>query len=898
MTEVSPPGSTAGISESTLRAVAEGLKDAAFIVDLHGVITTWNDAAQLLYGQSAAGAVGRSMGAIFGECPIGERVSSSVDAGEQVDRYETTHRTPDGSLVKLSLSSYPVRDPAGRVIGALAIAREIRSRAHGFDVARQQDVRYGMLISRLSDAAVYQYDRDFRIVTARGPLLERYGLVPDDLEGKTIWELLPAASAESFAKHYRAALAGESHSFEWETSTGEVLEVDVVPLPDAEGNVVGSMVLARDISDRKRIERDLHFQAELLEHLEVAVVATDIEGRVTHWNRQAEAYYGLPRERALGRGMAEINPLLDLPDAEEQLVRLRSGAENRAEYRISSADGDDIRLFITGSGVHDEAGDLVGFVGVAVDITAARQVADDLHSARSLFEGAFEHAPIGIAVLDAGAGRAGTFVRVNGAMCEMLECRPADLIGRGVGGLLDVEVAACAPILQQAADGSGAVFQEGVHLRAASGRDVWADVSASLIRDPHGAPKYAVLLIRDITAARAAEAQREALEARLHRAQKLDALGRLAGGIAHDFNNLLSVILNYADLVAEELEEECVARADLDAIRAAAERGASLTQRLLEFGRREVVQPRRVDLSAIVEESDRLLGRTIGEDVELVTSSAADLWPLQADQSQLEQVVMNLALNARDAMHGGGRITVATCNAELGEETARRLGVGAGPYVRLTVTDEGSGMPADVAEQAFEPFFSTKPPGDGTGLGLATVYGIVTEMGGQIDLRSEPGKGTTVDVWLPASGCLETEPTSIDDELVPSGRGETVLVVDDSPSVRELAARMLAKAGYQVLEADGPEAASSMALAHPPELLVTDVVMPGISGTALAEVLRCHRPGLPVLLLSGYADPAAMRQELLARNVSFLAKPFTRGALLRAVRRALDETTASDLGAA
>jgi len=396
---------------------------------------------------------------------------------------------------------------------------------------------------------------------------------------------------------------------------------------------------------------------------------------------------------------------------------------------------------------------------------------------------------------------------------------------------------------------------------------------------------------RDITDYVAAARQRERLERELQQAQRLESVGQLAGGVAHDFNNLIAVIMNYAEFVADELGDRPALRQDVDEIRRAAERAAALTRQLLIFSRREVAHPEVLDVNSVVGDMRKLLERTIGENIELVTTNAAHLWPVFADRGQIEQVIMNLAVNARDAMAQGGKLVIETQNADLDEDfVATHVDLATGPYVRISVADTGQGMTREVASRAFEPFFTTKPKGKGTGLGLATVYGIVTEARGNVALYSEPGRGTTVTVLVPAgegAAAAIAEPSLTMGET-PS-RGEGVLLVEDEGAVRAAARRILAGSGYRVFESANPTDAIALCneRSRKIDLVLTDVVMPEMSGMELVARLHEVRPGLPVLYMSGYPQDVISHQGLVSGSVHLLEKPFTRSALLRAVREAL-----------
>jgi signal transduction histidine kinase len=385
--------------------------------------------------------------------------------------------------------------------------------------------------------------------------------------------------------------------------------------------------------------------------------------------------------------------------------------------------------------------------------------------------------------------------------------------------------------------------------------------------------------------------QRDKSQEQLMQSQRLESLGQLAGGVAHDFNNLLGVILNYASFASEELGEAGEsdwaargesARADLGQITRAGERAAGLTRQLLAFARREVIRPQVLDLDTAITAVEEMLRRTLGEQVELVISLAGDLQPVLADPGQLEQVLVNLAVNARDAMPGGGTLTIDTGNIIVDDETiAGGSKSRQGQNVRLRVSDSGTGMPPDVIEHVFDPFFTTKEEGAGTGLGLATVYGIITQADGHIRIYSEPGMGTTITITLPVTA----EAAIPIVEPVPYRRtpkGETVLVVEDEAELREVTRRIFTRNGYQVITAaSGPEALATAA-GHPGEihLLVTDVVMPRMLGREVAEKMRVVKPGIEVLYMSGYARPVLASYGRLDPNVALVEKPFSEADLL------------------
>jgi hypothetical protein len=389
-----------------------------------------------------------------------------------------------------------------------------------------------------------------------------------------------------------------------------------------------------------------------------------------------------------------------------------------------------------------------------------------------------------------------------------------------------------------------------------------------------------VVVIRDVT-------EEREREARANQQEKLALIGQLAGGVAHDFNNLLAVILNYSDFVRDDVQTESV-RDDIDQIKEAARRAAELTKQLLAFSRREMISPRVFDLDRLVANMNRMMLRTLGEQIVFRTIPSPDPLPVKADPSRIEQVLMNLLVNARDAMPKGGTITVESSLLELDAQAAASLTLTPGPYGVISVRDTGTGMPAEVMTHVFEPFFTTKERGKGTGLGLATAYGIVKQVGGHISVESTPGAGTTFQVMLPTTEeGLPSEGVMAGQLIAPAH--ETVLLVEDESGVRELTRRILSQAGYQVIEASNGEDALVLLGKHTGRihLLLSDLVMPGMSGKELAErVVREHRE-IPVLFMSGYIDRDVAGEGLFADGRTLITKPFTREELLRRVRASL-----------
>ncbi|MEV0900997.1 response regulator [Actinoplanes sp. NPDC049802] len=393
-----------------------------------------------------------------------------------------------------------------------------------------------------------------------------------------------------------------------------------------------------------------------------------------------------------------------------------------------------------------------------------------------------------------------------------------------------------------------------------------------------------------------ARAEREQYERRLQQSQRLEALGQLAGGVAHDFNNLLAIITNCTEFVAEDVaaaahtdpERWRRTTRDVGQIQSASERAIRLTQQLLAFGRRDVAQPEVLCLGDVLTEAQQLLQRAVGEQIKLVVVRDAGLWPVSVDRGQMDQLLLNLAVNARDAMGPGGELTISLRNAPLDQAQAAEVGLTSGRYARLTVTDTGVGMSSDVLDRVFEPFFTSKA--EGTGLGLAMVYGVVAQAGGSVRIESEPGQGTSVTVLLPATD-RQPQPSTGDQPRADRSGDETVLLVEDEPELREVVRRLLARNGYQVIVAEDTTHAIECARCHPGRihLLLTDVVMPGASGLQVAGLVAELRPDIRVLYMSGYAHGTLAAHGVAESDIALIPKPFSEAALLDQVRRALEE---------
>jgi two-component system cell cycle sensor histidine kinase/response regulator CckA len=482
----------------------------------------------------------------------------------------------------------------------------------------------------------------------------------------------------------------------------------------------------------------------------------------------------------------------------------------------------------------------------------------------------------------------GVITTWNPAAERMYGWAAGEIIGRSTSLLISPDLAdQLAPVFRRVRQGELIEpFETRLLRKDGTTIEVW--LADSPIRDASGAVIGVSAITRDVTGRNRAEAERRALEERLRQSERLESLGHLAGGIAHDFNNLLAAIMSFAAFVAEETADLPEMAADAAQIQDAAQRAAQLTRQLLIFSRREEPQLQILDLNAIVAGITSLLSRTIGGNVQLIAGPAGNLPAIEADRGQVEQVLLNLAINARDAMPGGGTLTITTSPADLpGGDPRLPAGGSPGRYAELAVTDTGTGMSPQTAARIFEPFFTTKPPGQGTGLGLSTVYGIITGAGGSLRVESEQGAGSTFRLYFPAA----SPATAQADPAAPPaarGHGETILVVDDEPAVLEATARILRRHGYAALEAATHEEALTLAASRDIQLLLTDSVMPRMPGTTLAGQIVRLRPGLPVVYMSGYTEGLpGSPQPSPGTDAPLIYKPFDQQTLLEAVHAAL-----------
>jgi len=614
---------------------------------------------------------------------------------------------------------------------------------------------------------------------------------------------------------------------------------------------------------------------DLVENIAEIVFATDTEGRVTYASSAVTNVVGYHPEELLGRSIFD---LAHPEDAEAMLQRFRAnlaGETGQSEWRVFSKSGQLRWLRASGRPKYRD-GQLIGVTAVAMDITERKALEER-------FLKAFHASPSAMTISRLEDGR---YIDVNGRWLQMVEMERERVVGRTsmeLGFLTADQRAALRAGLQQ----QGSMRDREFHFRSGAGRPFTALMSAELV-EINGEP-CVLAAIQDVTA------QRQ-LELQLRQKQKMEAVGRLAGGVAHDFNNLLTVINGYSEMMLDRLGPDDPLYPQCDQIKSAAERAASLTRQLLAFSRQQVMEPKTLDLNAVLSRLDKLLLRLIGEDIEIVMRPGSDLGSVKADPGQVEQVILNLVVNARDAMPRGGKLALETANAMLDEDYVREHAapITPGPYVMLAVSDTGAGMDPETQARIFEPFFTTKETGKGTGLGLATVYGIVKQCNGYIWVYSEPGHGTTFRVYLPrverGAEALEAAAPA------PQKSGtETILLVEDDWQLRDLARSLLSSLGYHVLTVDTAGEVEGVLGRHAGaiDLLLTDVVMPGMSGKELARRVSQRRPGIRVLYMSGYTTDTVVHHGVVESGTHFLQKPFTSTSLATKVREVLDHAPAA-----
>jgi PAS domain S-box-containing protein len=648
---------------------------------------------------------------------------------------------------------------------------------------------------------------------------------------------------------------------------------------DHEGRPAVVQGTCQDVTESRRVEDALRAAEQLFrrafDDAPIGMALIDLEGRWLRLNRAICQMFGRTEQELRTTRLTELNHpedrRLDRPLIKELLSgRRRSFA---IEKRYVHADGQLIHALVHVSLMHGDGERPLYFLCQLVDITERRRAEAERRAAQERMQAIVDNSPALVIVKDLEQ----RYLLVNRRWEKVFGLQVEDVVGRTSIEVLgerspsedhiDREVIATGEVREAMATIEGGEDSED---------DVTFLVVKFPLRDADGQTYAVCTIATDITERRRSAEERAELEARLAQAQRLESVGQLAGGVAHDFNNLLSVILTCVGFAQRELPSEHPVYDDIEEIGRAADRAAALTRQLLMFSRREVVTPQVVDAGALVRNLERLLTRTLSERVALRIAIGPDIAPVLIDPAQLEQVLVNLAVNARDAMPQGGTLSIAVGAVDGG--------------VRITVADDGMGMPPDVRERAFEPFFTTKPAGDGTGLGLATVHGVVTDAGGTVAIDSEIGGGTVLTIFLPATvegAVVAEEPAAPGERAHGTAR---VLVVEDQDPVRRQAVRILDAHGYAVR--DAASADEALAAWEPVDVLVTDVVMPGMSGQQLAEHARERTPGLRVVFMSGHTDDVLVHEGARQRDLAFVQKPFTRDSLLRAVEEALAQPVA------
>ncbi len=917
-------------TNSYLENIFDNSPDAIAIVDNHGKFIRWNKMAADLYGYAFEDLKDKLCFDLYEDKDELNKMLVSLRGEGSVKKWEMRMDTKGGSIVPFEISIGLLKDSQNKTVGSIGVARnlsgiketlsalkvsnerlyqEIAERKRTEEALRESENRLRTILQTVNEG-FWLIDNDTVTIDLNRRMCAILGRNREEVFGRKIFDFVDSENKAIFEQQMRLRAQGEVGAYEIALSRPDGSNVfclfNATPLFDGSGNKVASFAMVTDISERKQAEealgRSQRQLADIIEFLPDATLVINNEGTVIAWNRAMEEMTGISKSKMIGKGDFEYalpffgsrRPILiDLLFASEEKKMEYYGSVSKVggsivaeTYAPETYGGKGAYLWGVATGLFDEQGKVTGAIESLRDVTERKLAEDALRESEERFSRFFRVSPVGTSISRLGDGQ---FVDANDAFLGLSGYTRAEVIGH-----TSLELGIWAnpedrPKMLKTLEEHGRLQDFETRFRRKSGEIMDVLLSAAMIE--MAGQRYLLGLTHDITERKRGEEERKKLEDQLFQAQKMESVGRLAGGVAHDFNNMLGVIIGRAEMALGQDVSPDKLRHHLEEILKAGLRSADLTRQLLAFARQQTAIPKILQLNDTISGMLKMLRRLIGEDIDLLWAPGPDLWKVKIDPSQVDQIMANLVVNARDAISGVGAVTIRTENVVIGDskrtETPELI---AGQYVLLTVSDTGTGMRQEVREKIFEPFFTTKEVGKGTGLGLSTVYGVVKQNDGFIYVASEPGKGTTFKIYLPRFEG-ETAPVPSEEKPGKSPTGtETVLLVEDDEAILDLGRMILENLGYTVLAAQSPVDSIRLVEEHPGDihLLITDVVMPQMHGRDLAEQLRVIRPKLKCLFMSGYTADVIAHRGILDEGLNFLQKPFGSDELAARVREVLD----------
>jgi two-component system, cell cycle sensor histidine kinase and response regulator CckA len=875
-------------SESRLQLAINAGGVGTFDWDLQSGKIVWNERMERLFG-FLPGSFDGTWDSMIARIHPEEVASVNEDRERRVSGiFEPRVVWPDGSVHWLSGRGEYFFNEAGEAIRMRGAAVDITGLKRAEEERIKSEERYRRLLDRLLEGCLL-IGFDWKFLYANEAAGRHTGFDFEKMIGRRMMDVYPDIERTRVFRVYKRVMeerVPEHFAFEHPVGSRHWYELRVTPVPE------GIFVMGLDITEGRRAEAALEENerrlAQAVQVAKIGIFDHDHIHETVTWSPQLRAFHRFGEDEPLL--LEKLRKLIHPADL-ERVDRAVAQAHDPAgdglydiEYRLVFPDGEvrwlrvQARTSFEGEGRHRRPAHTVGAMN---DITAEKQAREEETKLAALV--AMSREFICIAELD---GRAAYLNQAAMSLVGLISIEEAPNTAIA-DYMADLSVAR---LMLEAVRRSGYWSGETLLRHFVTGEEIPVEVDAFIIRDSQGAPHYQAMVARDIRERKKAEEEKATLEMQLARAQKMESIGRLAGGVAHDFNNMLTVILGYAALIKSGLAPRAKWRREIENIEKAAQHSKEITAQLLTFSRQQVIAPRLLNLNDLVADLRPTLSHLLREDIELKFHPNADLWNVLADPAQLKQILLNLVVNARDAMPNGGKLTIETGNASLSPEDCRfEAGAKPGQYVFLSVSDTGVGMSTETLARIFEPFFTTKKRDQGTGLGLATVYGITKQSGGFLNVYSEPDRGSTFKIYIPQM-VVETKEPDRRAKATPEGQGG-ILVMEDDELVRQVVAQALRAIGYTPLVASSPEEAINLCSQADSEirLVLTDVIMPRVNGAQLQERLKVLRPGLKVLYMSGYTANVISNHGVLKPGINFIQKPFT----LEQLAQKLDEILTS-----